>query len=208
MNQTKIVDAVHGSIATIDVTSRPQFKKLLTHVNSIRNSLLSNSNLRTPYVELLCSLYKKGSRKIMELQPVQPTDNDVHQYFEHSWPEVKLATPLDDSDAAFVWGFTYVGLEAADNNAIYINGSLINHWLLLDPVCFCFLGAGSLTTPFLEIIRPLHPPDHLTHNLHHTSRTCAPPSCLVVQGPLSYSKYPTSLQRGREFPGEAASSVT
>jgi hypothetical protein len=139
----------------------------------------------------------------MELRPVQPTDDNVCQYFEHSWPEVTLATPLDDSDAAFIWGFTYVGLEAADDNAIYINGLLINHWLLLDPVCFCFLGSGSLTTPFLEIIRPLCPPDHLTHNLHHISRTRAPPSCLVVQGPLSYSEYPTSLQTGREFPGEA-----
>ena len=139
----------------------------------------------------------------MELRPVQPTDNDVRQYFEHSWPEVTLATPLDDSDAAFIWGFTYVGLEAADDNAIYINDVLINHWLLLDPVCFHFRGSGSPMTPFLEITRPLQTPDHLTHNLHHTSRTRAPPSCLVVQGPLSYSEYPTSLQRGREFPGEA-----
>jgi hypothetical protein len=33
MNDTKIIDAVHGRIAAVDVTSRSEFEKLLSLVN-------------------------------------------------------------------------------------------------------------------------------------------------------------------------------
>jgi hypothetical protein len=77
----------------------------------------------------------------------RPTDTDICQYFEHCWPDVTIATPLDeDAKSAFIWGFMYVGVEAADDNVVYINGLLATHWLIMDAICFPFMSSTSFTT--------------------------------------------------------------
>ena len=138
MNPTTLFDEMHGSTASIEITSHQRYKKLLHLVDDARRALLINANLRQPYVELLHSLYKTDSgacHKINRIRPTKPEDKDILQHIENHFPAVVLAEP-PPSNESFTWGFTWVGIDSVNDKKIYLNGDLVNFWLRKTVRCF------------------------------------------------------------------------
>ena len=157
MNPTTLFDEMHGSTASIEITSHQRYKKLLHLVDDARRALLINANLRQPYVELLHSLYKTDSgacHKINRIRPTKPEDKDILQHIENHFPAIVLAEP-PPSNEPFTSGFTWVGIDSVNDKKIYLNGDLVNFWLrktvrCSQPPIFCIM------TPLLRKRREYH----------------------------------------------------
>ena len=197
MNPTTLFDEMHGSTASIEITSHQRYKKLLHLVDDARRALLINANLRQPYVELLHSLYKADSgacHKINRIRPIKPEDKDILQHIENHFPAVVLAEP-PPSDEPFTWGFTWVGIDSVNDKKIYLNGDLVNFWLRKTVRCF--------PTSYFQYNDPLWSEKEeniivkaqLDNHINNISSVGPLSHAMVVSRPMSYTCHRTDIKR-------------
>ena len=65
---------MHGSTASIEITSSPRYKKLLGLVNTARSALLGNANLCQPYVKLI---HREGLTQLRKSMPSIPSNQQI-----------------------------------------------------------------------------------------------------------------------------------
>ncbi|KAF5385903.1 hypothetical protein D9615_002397 [Tricholomella constricta] len=129
MNPTSLIDSSFGLLAATNVTNDPEYAKIVSVIDRVRQALCNESAFRKPFHEVLLNLYTSPSMsaKIPKIHPVPPTPQDVLDFFTSSWPEVRLM-PYIKTETEYVWGYTHVGPQASNDSGIHISFPLVQFW--------------------------------------------------------------------------------
>ena len=137
MNPTTLLDEMHGSIVSKEVTSSPEYEDLFWSMLQGRRSWTMPTfvNLMLSF-SILCmkALKQKGKSNLSTLSNHQITIF-ANISIEHHFPAIVLAES-PSSNRSFIWGYTWVGIQSVNNEKIYLNGSVIEFWLRRSYVCF------------------------------------------------------------------------
>jgi hypothetical protein len=141
MNPTTLLDNIlpFPTYRLPDITNDTKYLPIVQLIEGTRQALINNLVFRQPFLNVLHRLYDdpKTASKILRVQPVRATDQDLLRFFELRWPEVCLTPRAGrglDVDP-YEWGFTLTGPDNADDDRVYISVPLVDRM-----VCSCDLG--------------------------------------------------------------------